>query len=112
MQTEPLKLKDETNRACLDRLNSSLNFVSNLENRLKFDRSDLIVDWDYDEVAVINEPNVHMDLGLTQIHWACSDRLFEEFPSMPNSSGLLVQADEGFLFPVVDLIRRIYRRLP
>ncbi|KZV46236.1 hypothetical protein F511_08679 [Dorcoceras hygrometricum] len=41
----------------------------------------------------------------------CSDRLLEKFPSVPNSSVLLVQADEGFLFPVVDLIRRIYRRL-
>ncbi|KZV55033.1 hypothetical protein F511_31515 [Dorcoceras hygrometricum] len=35
----------------------------------------------------------------------CSDRLFEDFPSVPNSSGLLVQADEGFLFPIVDLIK-------
>ncbi|KZV37013.1 histone-lysine N-methyltransferase ASHH1-like [Dorcoceras hygrometricum] len=42
----------------------------------------------------------------------CSDRLLEKFPSVPNSSGLLVQADEGFLFPIVDLIRMIYRRLP
>ncbi|KZV19835.1 hypothetical protein F511_19532 [Dorcoceras hygrometricum] len=41
----------------------------------------------------------------------CSDRLFEEFPSVPNSSGLLVQADEGLVFSVVDLIRRIYRCL-
>ncbi|KZV48904.1 hypothetical protein F511_16820 [Dorcoceras hygrometricum] len=36
----------------------------------------------------------------------CSDQLFEEFPSVPNSSGLLVRADEGIVFPVVDLIRR------
>ncbi|KZV14519.1 hypothetical protein F511_41930 [Dorcoceras hygrometricum] len=36
----------------------------------------------------------------------CSDQLFEEFPLMPDSSGLLVQADEGIVFPVVDLIRR------
>ncbi|KZV46558.1 hypothetical protein F511_42457 [Dorcoceras hygrometricum] len=36
----------------------------------------------------------------------CSDQLFEEFPSVPNSSVLLVQANEGIVFPVVDLIRR------
>ncbi|KZV26274.1 hypothetical protein F511_40737 [Dorcoceras hygrometricum] len=35
----------------------------------------------------------------------CSDQLFEEFPSVLISSGLLVQADEGTLLPVVDLIR-------
>ncbi|KZV30307.1 purple acid phosphatase 22-like [Dorcoceras hygrometricum] len=37
----------------------------------------------------------------------CSDQLFEEFPSVLISSGLLVQADEGTLLLVVDLIRRI-----
>ncbi|KZV43891.1 hypothetical protein F511_33948 [Dorcoceras hygrometricum] len=36
----------------------------------------------------------------------CSDHHFEEFPSVPISSGLLVQADEGTLLPVKDLIRR------
>ncbi|KZV18089.1 hypothetical protein F511_32042 [Dorcoceras hygrometricum] len=36
----------------------------------------------------------------------CSDQLFEEFPSVLISSGLLVQADKGTLLPVVDLIRR------
>ncbi|KZV15531.1 hypothetical protein F511_02692 [Dorcoceras hygrometricum] len=36
----------------------------------------------------------------------CSGQLFEEFPSVLISSGLLVQADEGTLLPVVDLIRR------
>ncbi|KZV33570.1 hypothetical protein F511_10556 [Dorcoceras hygrometricum] len=36
----------------------------------------------------------------------CYDQLFDKFPSVPNSSGLLVQADEGIVFPVVDLIRR------
>ncbi|KZV18320.1 hypothetical protein F511_27855 [Dorcoceras hygrometricum] len=36
----------------------------------------------------------------------CSDQLFEEFPSVLISSDLLVQADEGTLLPVVDLIRR------
>ncbi|KZV45066.1 hypothetical protein F511_12664 [Dorcoceras hygrometricum] len=36
----------------------------------------------------------------------CSDQLFEEFPSMLISSGLLVQADEGTLLLVMDLIRR------
>ncbi|KZV41310.1 hypothetical protein F511_21834 [Dorcoceras hygrometricum] len=36
----------------------------------------------------------------------CSDQLFEEFPSVLILSGLLVQADEGTLLPVVDLIRR------
>ncbi|KZV21217.1 hypothetical protein F511_17951 [Dorcoceras hygrometricum] len=34
----------------------------------------------------------------------CSDHRFEEFPSVLISSGLLVQADEGTLLPVVDLI--------
>ncbi|KZV27702.1 hypothetical protein F511_28389 [Dorcoceras hygrometricum] len=38
--------------------------------------------------------------------------LDEENPSAPISSGLLVQADEGILSPVVDLIDVIYRRLP
>ncbi|KZV45529.1 hypothetical protein F511_33461 [Dorcoceras hygrometricum] len=36
----------------------------------------------------------------------CSGQLFEEFPSVLISSGLLVQADKGTLLPVVDLIRR------
>ncbi|KZV47117.1 hypothetical protein F511_14862 [Dorcoceras hygrometricum] len=34
----------------------------------------------------------------------CSDQLDEEFPSVLNSSVLIVQADEGVLNPVVDLI--------
>ncbi|KZV51814.1 hypothetical protein F511_29713 [Dorcoceras hygrometricum] len=41
----------------------------------------------------------------------CSSHRAEVFPSVLNSSGLLVQANEGILIPVVDLIRRIYRRL-
>ncbi|KZV23854.1 Amidase family protein isoform 1 [Dorcoceras hygrometricum] len=41
----------------------------------------------------------------------CFDHRDEEFPSVLNSSVLLVQADEGVLIRVVDLIRRIYRRL-
>ncbi|KZV19214.1 hypothetical protein F511_09955 [Dorcoceras hygrometricum] len=41
----------------------------------------------------------------------CSDHRDEEIPSMVNSSDLLVQTDEGLVFSVVDLIRRIYRRL-
>ncbi|KZV41300.1 hypothetical protein F511_40569 [Dorcoceras hygrometricum] len=41
----------------------------------------------------------------------CSDQRDEEIPSVVNSSDLLVQTDEGLVFPVVDLIRRIYRRL-
>ncbi|KZV15535.1 hypothetical protein F511_02696 [Dorcoceras hygrometricum] len=35
----------------------------------------------------------------------CSDHLEEEIQFVPNSSGLLVQADEGILLPVVDLIK-------
>ncbi|KZV22140.1 F-box family protein [Dorcoceras hygrometricum] len=35
----------------------------------------------------------------------CSDHLEEEIPFVPNSSGLLVQADEGILLPVMDLIK-------
>ncbi|KZV32080.1 hypothetical protein F511_31916 [Dorcoceras hygrometricum] len=38
--------------------------------------------------------------------------LDEENPSAPISSGLLVHADEGIPYPVVDLIDDIYRRLP
>ncbi|KZV55721.1 F-box protein [Dorcoceras hygrometricum] len=34
----------------------------------------------------------------------CSDRRVEEIPFVPNLSGLLVQAEEGVVFPVVDLI--------
>ncbi|KZV30914.1 polyadenylate-binding protein 2-like [Dorcoceras hygrometricum] len=36
----------------------------------------------------------------------CSDRRAEEILFVSNSSVLLVQADEGFVLPVVDLIRR------
>ncbi|KZV22257.1 protein PHYTOCHROME KINASE SUBSTRATE 1-like [Dorcoceras hygrometricum] len=36
----------------------------------------------------------------------CSDHRVEEIPFVSNSSVLLVQADEGFVIPVVDLIRR------
>ncbi|KZV23561.1 hypothetical protein F511_05115 [Dorcoceras hygrometricum] len=35
----------------------------------------------------------------------CSNRRVEEIPFVPNSSGLLVQADEGVVFSVVDLIK-------
>ncbi|KZV23073.1 mitochondrial ribosome-associated GTPase 1 [Dorcoceras hygrometricum] len=41
----------------------------------------------------------------------CSGQYFEENPSAPISSGLIVQADEGVSLPVVDLIDVIYRRL-
>ncbi|KZV33017.1 hypothetical protein F511_23190 [Dorcoceras hygrometricum] len=37
--------------------------------------------------------------------WTCSDRLDEEIPFVSNSSDLLVQTDEGLVFPVVDLIK-------
>ncbi|KZV24122.1 hypothetical protein F511_20109 [Dorcoceras hygrometricum] len=36
----------------------------------------------------------------------CSDRLDEGIPFVSNLSDLLVQTDEGIVFPVVDLIRR------
>ncbi|KZV44684.1 hypothetical protein F511_27953 [Dorcoceras hygrometricum] len=36
----------------------------------------------------------------------CSDRRAEEISFVPNSSVLLVQAEEGFVLPIVDLIRR------
>ncbi|KZV57148.1 hypothetical protein F511_40812 [Dorcoceras hygrometricum] len=36
----------------------------------------------------------------------CSDHLVEEIPFVTNSSALLVQIDEGDVFPVVDRIRR------
>ncbi|KZV29292.1 hypothetical protein F511_30486 [Dorcoceras hygrometricum] len=42
----------------------------------------------------------------------CSGQLDKENPSVPISSGLLVQADEGVSYPVVDLIDVIYRSLP
>ncbi|KZV50354.1 hypothetical protein F511_10694 [Dorcoceras hygrometricum] len=35
----------------------------------------------------------------------CFDHRVEEIPFVPNLSGLLVQADEGVVFPVVDLIK-------
>ncbi|KZV18677.1 FBD-associated F-box protein-like [Dorcoceras hygrometricum] len=35
----------------------------------------------------------------------CSDRRVEEIPFVPNLSGLLVQADEGVVFSVMDLIK-------
>ncbi|KZV33790.1 hypothetical protein F511_16396 [Dorcoceras hygrometricum] len=35
----------------------------------------------------------------------CSDHVDEEIPSMANSSVLLVQTDEGLVFPVMDLIK-------
>ncbi|KZV53923.1 hypothetical protein F511_16035 [Dorcoceras hygrometricum] len=41
----------------------------------------------------------------------CFDHRDEGFPYVLNSSVRLVQADEGVLIPVVDLIKRIYRRL-
>ncbi|KZV38737.1 F-box family protein [Dorcoceras hygrometricum] len=36
----------------------------------------------------------------------CFDHRDEEIPFVSNSSVLIVQADEGFVFPIVDLIRR------
>ncbi|KZV24098.1 3-isopropylmalate dehydrogenase 2 [Dorcoceras hygrometricum] len=42
----------------------------------------------------------------------CSGQIDEENPSTPISSGLLVQADEGVSFLVVDRIDVIYHRLP
>ncbi|KZV33366.1 thioredoxin family protein [Dorcoceras hygrometricum] len=47
--------------------------------------------------------------------WTRSDHVDEEIPFVSNLSALLVQTDEGVLFPVVDRIRRstaAYRRLP
>ncbi|KZV55495.1 hypothetical protein F511_35070 [Dorcoceras hygrometricum] len=38
--------------------------------------------------------------------------VLRRFRPWKNTSALLVQTDGGLLFPVVDLIRRIYRRLP
>ncbi|KZV54098.1 hypothetical protein F511_28467 [Dorcoceras hygrometricum] len=38
--------------------------------------------------------------------WTRSDHLDEEIPFVINSSGLLVQTDEGVVIPVVDRIRR------
>ncbi|KZV23120.1 hypothetical protein F511_25081 [Dorcoceras hygrometricum] len=37
--------------------------------------------------------------------WTCSDHRDEAIPFVPNLSGLLVQADEEIVFPVVDLIK-------
>ncbi|KZV33268.1 hypothetical protein F511_41647 [Dorcoceras hygrometricum] len=59
----------------------------------------------------LNEPDVLMDLGLDLApppllrDRTCSDHLVEEIPFVPNLSGLLVQADEGVAFPIVDLIK-------
>ncbi|KZV45149.1 hypothetical protein F511_22271 [Dorcoceras hygrometricum] len=49
-------------------------------------------------------PSVRHVIGLVSITATRS------FRPCQNSSVLLVQADEGFLIPIVDLIRRIYRR--
>ncbi|KZV37588.1 hypothetical protein F511_13859 [Dorcoceras hygrometricum] len=38
--------------------------------------------------------------------WTCSDQADEEIPFVTNSSGLLVQTDEGGVIPIVDRIRR------
>ncbi|KZV45282.1 hypothetical protein F511_06800 [Dorcoceras hygrometricum] len=50
--------------------------------------------------AAAQAPPPHVDR-------TCSDHRFEEFPSVLISSCLLVQADEGTLLPIVDLIGRI-----
>ncbi|KZV53033.1 hypothetical protein F511_31404 [Dorcoceras hygrometricum] len=89
-------------------------------------RSDQIVDRSYDEVTLIGmnrmfirwtgpAPDLRNGRPLPLIATpppsaascrdrTCSDQLDEEFPSVLNSSVLLVQADEGVLNPVVDLI--------
>ncbi|KZV27720.1 hypothetical protein F511_40727 [Dorcoceras hygrometricum] len=46
----------------------------------------------------------HQAAPSPSLHRTCSGHRDEEFPSVLNSSGLLVQADEGVLIPVVDLI--------
>ncbi|KZV52309.1 hypothetical protein F511_37699 [Dorcoceras hygrometricum] len=98
------------------------------------DLSDRIGDRDYDEATVM-EMNLILQVAAppSPPHLAAADRpstagrrrrrpilrvvglvptsVTRRFPSVPNSSGLLVQADEGLVFPIVDLIRRIYRRL-
>ncbi|KZV44601.1 hypothetical protein F511_40700 [Dorcoceras hygrometricum] len=38
--------------------------------------------------------------------WTCSNHVDEEIPFVSNSSALLVQTDEGVLFPIMDRIRR------
>ncbi|KZT75648.1 hypothetical protein F511_47327 [Dorcoceras hygrometricum] len=38
--------------------------------------------------------------------WTCSDHRDEEIPFVVNFSALLVQTDEGVVFPIVDRIRR------
>ncbi|KZV33453.1 aldose 1-epimerase-like [Dorcoceras hygrometricum] len=38
--------------------------------------------------------------------WTYYDHINEEIPSVVNTSALLVQTDEGVLFPIVDRIRR------
>ncbi|KZV36606.1 hypothetical protein F511_41989 [Dorcoceras hygrometricum] len=57
---------------------------------------------------VIPEPKclAAADAGARRRRFAgiCSGQSFEENPSVPISSGLLVQADEGVSHPVVDLI--------
>ncbi|KZV50750.1 sphingoid long-chain bases kinase 2, mitochondrial-like [Dorcoceras hygrometricum] len=102
--------------------------------RWAIDPSDLIGDRSYDEVAA-------MDIVIwTRARWAGpspfrpfssltsrrrrlvpppprvagirSGQFDEENPSVQISSGLLVQADEGILPPIVDLIGVIYRNLP
>ncbi|KZV46769.1 F-box family protein [Dorcoceras hygrometricum] len=78
------------------------------------DRSDRIGYRDYD-VATPPHPLLHTLPPPTAPSAAavarfsrgrtCFDHVDEEIPFVPNSSYLLVQADEGFMFPVVDLIK-------
>ncbi|KZV23975.1 ankyrin repeat and death domain-containing protein 1B-like [Dorcoceras hygrometricum] len=88
------------------------------------DRSDLIVDRDYDEATTPSSrpsllprlsrppPPRTVAVSCRLRGRTCSDHIVEEIPSVVNSSGFLVQADEGVLFPVVNRIRRstvVYR---
>ncbi|KZV49888.1 hypothetical protein F511_40960 [Dorcoceras hygrometricum] len=96
----------------------------------KLSRSvDLIGDRSYDEVSTIiitlDSKTLTLELSSRRpsslhkppppppcVAGNCSGQLDEENPSAPISSGLLVQANEGVSYPIVDLIDIIYRCLP
>ncbi|KZV15587.1 hypothetical protein F511_43058 [Dorcoceras hygrometricum] len=95
--------------------------------------SDLIVDQDYDEATARATKDITLASQTLKVAaslppqllgrrpspraaavavcrrlrgWTCSDPLTEEIPSVINSSRILVQTDEGAVFPVMDQIRR------
>ncbi|KZV13824.1 tyrosyl-DNA phosphodiesterase 1-like [Dorcoceras hygrometricum] len=63
-----------------------------------------IIDRSYDE-ATVTAASTAMPSCRRRRDRTCSNRRVEDILFVPNSSGLLVQADEGVAFLVVDLIK-------